>query len=414
MHNLHPMLKSTPFPEALSISDYGYDLPDEKIARYPLEEREGSKLLVWKAGSITESHYTNLASFLPINSLLVFNNSRVVEARILFQKLTGGQIEIFCLEPHRTYPNLSVAMAQTNSVLWTCLIGGASKWKRGQVLEKQIGETRLAARFIEKRRDDFIVEFSWSPSDLPFAAVLNLLGAIPLPPYLKRNAELSDAERYQTVYARESGSVAAPTAGLHFSDKLLQSLSVIGIDSLYLTLHVGAATFLPVKSEKLSEHHMHEECIEVDAAVVENLISSLHKPVIAVGTTSLRTLETLYWLGLQVSRNKNITASELSLDQGFPYNNTAELTAKEALQFLLEWIQQQQEKKLITKTSLFIVPGYSFKMAYGLITNFHQPHSTLLLLVAALIGPAWKSIYSWALEHDYRFLSYGDGCLFLP
>lgn len=408
------MSRITPFPEALSMDSFGYDLPDEKIARYPLEERDRSKLLVWRAGHMEEGSYAGLAGFLPAPSLLVFNNSRVVEARILFQKKSGGQIEIFCLEPHASLESISKAMMQTGRVLWTCLIGGASKWKRGQVLEKQIRETRLEARFIEKRTGDFTVEFTWTPASLPFAAVLQQLGSIPLPPYLKRAADRSDAERYQTLYALESGSVAAPTAGLHFSEKIFRSLAAKGIHTLYCTLHVGAGTFMPVKSKKLSDHHMHEEFIEMSAEALEDLISKMHEPVIAVGTTSLRTIETLYWLGLQVSRNKNITAQDLHLDQWVPYRQAADIPAEEALHLLLEWIRRQPGKKLVTKTQLFIVPGYRFQIVRGLITNFHQPHSTLLLLVAALVGPAWKSVYSWALEHNYRFLSYGDGCLFLP
>jgi S-adenosylmethionine:tRNA ribosyltransferase-isomerase len=405
---------STPFPGDLSIADFGYDLPEEKIAGYPLEERDESKLLVWKGGRMEEGYYSGLACFLPARTLLVFNNSRVVEARILFQKKSGGQIEIFCLEPYLSDHSIAEAMIQKGHVLWTCLIGGASKWKRGQVLEKQLGETRLEARFVEKRTDDFIVEFTWTPAGLPFASVLHELGSVPLPPYLKRRAEISDAERYQTLYAREAGSVAAPTAGLHFSEKLFRSLSEKGIQSIYCTLHVGAGTFMPVKTEKVSDHHMHEEYIEVSAEFLETLISKLPDPVIAVGTTSLRTLETLYWLGLQVNRFKNISASELHLDQWYPYRETADISAEEALKYLLDWVRREPGKKLVTKTRLFIVPGYRFQIVRGLITNFHQPHSTLLLLVAALIGPAWKSVYTWALEHDYRFLSYGDGCLFLP
>jgi S-adenosylmethionine:tRNA ribosyltransferase-isomerase len=408
------MSRITPFPDALSMDSFGYDLPVDKIARYPLEERDRSKLLVWKAGRIEEGLYANIANFLPAASLLVFNNSRVVEARVLFQKKSGGQIEIFCLEPHETFDSISQAMMQTGRVLWTCLIGGASKWKLGQVLVKQVGETRLEARFIEKRTDDFTVAFSWTPARLPFATVLQQLGSIPLPPYLKRAADLSDVERYQTLYARESGSVAAPTAGLHFSEKIFRSLAAKGIHTLYCTLHVGAGTFMPVKSERLSDHHMHEEFIEMSAEALEYLISKIHDPVIAVGTTSLRTLETLYWLGLQVGRNKNLTAQGLHLDQWTPYRLAADMPAEEALEVLLEWIRRQPGKKLVTKTQLFIVPGYRFQIVKGLVTNFHQPHSTLLLLVAALVGPEWKSVYAWALKHNYRFLSYGDGCLFLP
>jgi S-adenosylmethionine:tRNA ribosyltransferase-isomerase len=408
------MLQHSFFPQDLVKSDFNFDLPDEKIARYPLKKRDGSKLLVWKNGRIEEGYYMELPYILPSHSLLVFNNSRVVGARIIFQKQTGGEIEIFCLESHESYHGIAKAMKQTGKVLWICLIGGASKWKRGQVLVKQLGEIMLEARFIEKRTDDFIVEFSWFPVHLTFDSILQQLGSIPLPPYLKRLAENSDAERYQTVYARESGSVAAPTAGLHFSEELLGNLSSGGIDSLYLTLHVGAGTFMPIKTEKISEHEMHEEFIEVSAEVLEFLAQKLNEPVIAVGTTSLRTIETLYWLGLMISLDNNISATDLHLDQWFPYKQKAVIGAKEALQLLLEWIRRQPEKRLVTKTQLFIVPGYQFKIVRGLITNFHQPNSTLLLLVAALIGPAWKSVYTWALEHNYRFLSYGDGCLFLP
>jgi S-adenosylmethionine:tRNA ribosyltransferase-isomerase len=408
------MFKHPFFPKDLFKSDFGYDLPDEKIARYPLKERDESKLLVWKNGRIEEGYYAELPRILPRQTLLVFNNSRVLEARIIFQKQSGGEIEIFCLKPHASYNNIASAMEQTSRVLWTCLIGGVSKWKRGQVLVKQLGEIKLEARFIEKRTDDFIVEFSWFPVHLPFGSVLKQLGSIPLPPYLRRFAEKSDAERYQTIYASESGSVAAPTAGLHFSEELIGNLSTGGMESLYLTLHVGAGTFMPIKVEKISDHEMHEEFIEVNAEIIEFLSRKLNDPVIAVGTTSLRTIETLYWLGLLISLDKNISAADLHLDQWLPYQGKTDITAQEALQFLLQWICRQPGKKLVTKTQLFIVPGYQFKIARGLITNFHQPNSTLLLLVAALIGPAWKSVYTWALEHNYRFLSYGDGCLFLP
>jgi S-adenosylmethionine:tRNA ribosyltransferase-isomerase len=408
------MPESTLFPNDLSLSEFGYDLPNDKIARYPLEQRDCSKLLVWKSGKIEDGLFFELADYLQKPSLLVFNNSRVIEARILFQKPSGGQIEIFCLEPDLSYISIAHAMEQTGRVKWTCLIGGASKWKHGQILRKKIGETILEARFIEKRKDDFIIEFSWTPASLLFAAVLHQFGTIPLPPYLKRAADSSDAERYQTIYAKESGSVAAPTAGLHFSKKLLRKLSDNKIESLFLTLHIGAGTFMPMKTEKISEHHMHEEYIEVSAEAIEKLISKMHEPVIAVGTTSLRTLETLYWLGFLISLDKNISAANLHLDQQIPYTRAPNITAKEALHFLLEWIRFIPGKKLITKTRLFVVPGYQFKIVNGLITNFHQPHSTLLLLVAALIGPGWKSVYQWALDNDYRFLSYGDGCLFIP
>jgi S-adenosylmethionine:tRNA ribosyltransferase-isomerase len=402
------------FPGELLISDYGYDLPDDRIARYPLAEREQSRLLVWKEGKISEDIYAGLGNHLPDLSLLVFNNSRVIEARILFLKESGGQIEIFCLEPADAQISMAQAMNQTGKILWSCLIGGASKWKHGQILKKKMGDAQLQGRFVEKRKDDFIVEFSWIPEYLTVEEIFHKAGSVPLPPYLKRTPEKTDSERYQTVYARQSGSVAAPTAGLHFSQKLIRSLLDKGIESLYLTLHVGAGTFMPVKSAKLSEHLMHEEFIEVTTSSLEHLLLKLQDPIIAVGTTSLRTLETLYWLGSKVKEDKNIPASELHLDQHYPYAQPADLSPKDALSTLLEWMNCQADKKLVAKTQLFIVPGYRFKIVKGLITNFHQPHSTLLLLVAALVGPDWKRVYAFALENGYRFLSYGDGCLFLP
>jgi S-adenosylmethionine:tRNA ribosyltransferase-isomerase len=408
------MTKKTPIPRNVRLSDFSYELPDDRIARYPLDQREKSKLLVWKEGQIDDSSFEKLPGILPNNTLLVFNNSRVIEARIKFQKSTGGQIEIFCLRPYEDHFDIHRAMVQTGKALWSCLIGGSSKWKHNQILKKQNGETVLEARFIKKNPDNFIIEFSWSPAFLSFEIVLNRLGMIPLPPYLNRTAEISDVERYQTIYAKESGSVAAPTAGLHFSRNLLANLSEAGVESIYLTLHVGAGTFMPVKNENVSEHRMHEEFIELSAESVESLISKLKKTIIAVGTTSLRTLETLYWLGLVISKNENISSTELCLDQWFPYESVAELTAEESLTFLLSWISRQPGKKLITKTKLFILPGYQFKIIHGLITNFHQPHSTLLMLVSALIGSGWKTAYTFALKNDYRFLSYGDGCLFLP
>jgi S-adenosylmethionine:tRNA ribosyltransferase-isomerase len=408
------MLLSNSFPKTLLLSDFGYNLPDDRIARYPLEKRDDSKLLVCRKGILEDSGYKDIADFLPAPSLLVFNNSRVVEARILFQKPGGGLIEIFCLQPADNLPTISLAMMQTGSVLWTCLIGGASKWKKGQVLIKQSGQIRLEARLLEKRKDDFIIEFSWVPTQTSFTDVLHQLGIIPLPPYIRRLPDSKDADRYQTIYAHEAGSVAAPTAGLHFTASLMEEFAIKKIQPLYLTLHVGAGTFMPIKTENISDHEMHEEYIEIDATTLATLISKIDEPIIAVGTTSLRTLETLYWLGLKASMDNTAQTSLLSLQQYEPYQLSIEISAKDALLCLLERIQLIPGKKLVTKTQLFIVPGYKFKIVRGLVTNFHQPKSTLLLLVAALVGPTWKSAYAWALAHDYRFLSYGDGCLFLP
>jgi S-adenosylmethionine:tRNA ribosyltransferase-isomerase len=402
------------FPEDLRLSEFRYDLPDEKIARYPLPRRDESKLLVWQSGSIRETRYVNLADYLPPRSTLIFNNSKVIAARLLFPKSSGAVIEIFCLEPADSSAGVHAAMLAKEKGKWKCLIGGASKWKRGLALGKKIAESSLQARFIEKKTGYFVVEFSWSPPELSFAEILHQLGSIPLPPYLKRDAEASDTERYQTIYAAEEGSVAAPTAGLHFTPRIFHSLQQKHIAQLYLTLHVGAGTFMPVKSEWLRDHVMHEEFIEVQANALQSLLDRLADPVIAVGTTSLRIVESLYWLGLKVAANKQITAYALSIDQWDPYRLDSLLTPKESLQFLMEWIRKQPGKRLITRTQLFIVPGYRFKIIRGLITNFHQPQSTLILLVAAFIGKEWKKVYNFALENNYRFLSYGDGCLLLP
>ena len=290
-------------PRTLFIKDFTYSLPEERIAKYPLSERDASKLLIYKQGNITEEIYRNIADHIPGDTLLVFNDTRVVEARLLFQKPTGGIIEIFCLEPHPQYPDITTAMLQQEKVLWHCLIGGASKWKRGQLLEKKIKHNLtdliLNARYIEKTGDSFVVELSWNVPSLSFAEVLHLFGAIPLPPYIKREAETRDAERYQTVYAHHDGSVAAPTAGLHFTQTIFEKLKAKNIQKGFVTLHVGAGTFKPVKTEVMHDHEMHAEYFTVSRSFIKNLIAHLDKNIIAVGTTSLRTLESLYWLGVK-------------------------------------------------------------------------------------------------------------------
>jgi len=413
-------------PRQLSILDFTYELPDDRIARYPLPERDASKLLVYREGHISDDCYRNISAHIPENSLLVFNNTRVVEARLLFQKPTGGVIEIFCLEPHEQYPDITSAMMQKGNVLWHCLVGGASKWKRGQVLEKKIrtggGDFILRAQYREKNPGSFVIEMSWTPAGCSFAEMLHRAGAIPLPPYLKRNAEESDKTRYQTVYAEKEGSVAAPTAGLHFTERVLESLRAKQIGMEYLTLHVGAGTFKPVKSETMQEHEMHAEWIDVPRSAIEHLLEHTNKPVIAVGTTSLRTLESLYWLGVK-SREAGLPAvasakagggrrESGTLGQWEAYDLAKKnIPVKEALQSLLEWMRKNKQERLISKTQILIAPGYPFKIVNGLITNFHQPQSTLLLLVAALIGGDWKKVYTHALVNGYRFLSYGDGSL---
>lgn len=402
-------------PKRLLIKDFLYDLPEEKIAKYPLPQRDESKLLVYKDGTITESIYYNLNDFIPENALLIFNNTKVVEARLLFQKSTGSNIEIFCLEPADIYADITTAMLQKGRVLWKCLVGGAKKWKE-ETLTKEIetGSKKLQvnAKKIEKFTDYFLVEFNWDDASLSFAEILHEAGSIPLPPYLNRAAEESDKERYQTIYARHDGSVAAPTAGLHFTERLFQKLDKKNIQRDFVTLHVGAGTFKPVKAETMQEHEMHTEFIDVRATLIENILKHIDEKVIAVGTTSLRTIESLYWLGVKTILQPTIIAEDLQVYQWDAYDVDAEnISAKDALQSLLKWMQQNSLSNLITKTQIIIAPGYDFKVAKALITNFHQPQSTLLLLVAALIGDDWRKVYNYALKNNFRFLSYGDGCL---
>jgi S-adenosylmethionine:tRNA ribosyltransferase-isomerase len=403
-------------PKSIAITDFTYELPEEQIAKYPLPERDSSRLLIYKDGNIREDIYRNIDQYLPDNSLLLFNNTKVVEARLLFQKPTGASIEVFCLEPHSQYTDITTAMLQKGQVTWMCLIGGASKWKPGQMLEKTITTGNdtliLRARYLEKVKGSFAIELSWSPASLSFAEVLHLAGVIPLPPYIKRSAEITDATRYQTIYAQTDGSVAAPTAGLHFTESLFERLNTKNIVRDFVTLHVGAGTFQPVKSDTMEGHEMHAEFIDVSASLIQQLINYTDKHITAVGTTSLRTIESLYWLGVKTILNPAIAPEELVIRQWDAYElDAATISSQEALSSLLQYMQQQQWERLITKTQLLITPGYSIRIPRALVTNFHQPQSTLLLLVAAFAGREWKSIYQYALEHQFRFLSYGDGCL---
>jgi S-adenosylmethionine:tRNA ribosyltransferase-isomerase len=400
-------------PQSLSIQDFTYLLPEDRIAKYPLPERDASKILIYQRGNITEDIYRNLEQHLPANTLLIFNDTKVVEARILFQKPTGGIIEIFCLEPHEVYVDIAMGMLQKGRVLWQCMIGGASKWKHGQLLEKKIKtpekEILLVARYVEKKHDSFTIEFSWNDASMSFAEILHHTGAIPLPPYLKREAENSDNERYQTIYAHQEGSVAAPTAGLHFTKDLMTKLKAKNIQTEFVTLHVGAGTFKPVKSKTLEEHEMHAEYIKISKRTIRNILKNLSENIIAVGTTSLRVIESLYWLGVKLrSGEKN----DLMIRQWEPYDRANhDLSAGEAVNILLEFMDKQDIEDLHLKTRILIAPSYEIKITNALITNFHQPQSTLLLLVAAFVGTDWKRIYDYALKNNFRFLSYGDGCL---
>ena len=402
-------------PKNLSIKDFTYHLPDEKIALHPLAERDSSKLLVYQNGTIQDDVYKNITGYLPENSLLVFNNTKVIKARIRFQKSTGGIIEIFCLEPVEAISEYSTVMNKKEKVKWKCMIGGAGKWKEG-LLEKQLiinsQELIIKAALIEKLREAYVVEFSWTPANLSFAEVIEQCGDIPLPPYIKRNTEAGDTERYQTVYAKAEGSVAAPTAGLHFTEKIFRQFAEKKISKDFVTLHVGAGTFKPVKATSMEEHEMHAEWISVGIDTIENLLQNLQHTCIAVGTTSARTLESLYWMGVKVFLQHGI--KQLELGQWEVYeeplrSNT--IPAAAALNALLDWLRQNNLTKLFTQTKILIAPGYQFRLINGIVTNFHQPQSTLLLLVAAVVGDDWKKVYEYALQNNYRFLSYGDGCL---
>lgn len=399
-------------PKNIKIEDYLYNLPDEKIAKYPLQKRDESKLLVFEKGVITETIYFNLALKIPEKSLLVFNNTKVVEARLLFKKDSGSIIEIFCLEPSEIYADITSAMLEKSSVQWKCLIGGAKKWK-DETLTKQINELHnLSVHKIEKKTDYFLIEFNWSNSNLTFAEILHLAGEIPLPPYLNRNVEENDKLTYQTIYATENGSVAAPTAGLHFTDSVFNDLKNKKIKIDFVTLHVGAGTFKPVKAPTIQEHEMHAEFIEVELIFIENVLQNLTENIIAIGTTSLRTIESLYWIGVKLISNKIIYEKIVpEVFQWDAYELPQNISAIDSFNFLIGWMKNNSLKKIITKTQIIIAPGYKLKIANGLITNFHQPKSTLLLLIAAIVGDDWKKIYQHALENNYRFLSYGDGCL---
>jgi len=403
-------------PKDLSIAGFSYELPAERIALHPLSERDASRLLVSRNGQITESIYRDIAREIPAGSLLVFNDTRVLKARLLFTKPSGGVIEIFTLEPAGSFADMATALEQTGSVEWKCLVGGASKWKHDYVPEKIIhtgnGPVILRAEIRERLTDSFSIRFTWTPESLTFPDILQLAGEVPLPPYIKRIAEEEDITRYQTVYARESGSVAAPTAGLHFTDAIFRDLAAKNIHQAFVTLHVGAGTFKPVKAEKISGHEMHSEYLEVNTETLQQLAAH-EGPLYAVGTTSLRTLESLYWMGVKAACKMDTSPEALAVTQWEVYEELAEInmSRKDAINSLLQWMTEKKLTRLINHTQIMIAPGYRFRMITGLITNFHQPQSTLLLLIAAITGPEWKNIYGYALNNGFRFLSYGDGCL---
>ena len=397
----------------ISIEAYDYPLPEERIAKYPLPERDASKLLVLKDNQISESQFKYVGDFLPPDALLVFNETKVIRARLQFHKATGSRIEVFCLEPEQDY---QMAFSACSPVRWKCLIGNAKRWKEGKLaMELKVnGEavTLYAERLMQN--DQYAeIEFSWEPANLSFAAVLEAAGEIPLPPYLHRDAEPDDRDRYQTVFARYDGSVAAPTAGLHFTKPLIKGLHEKGFTFDEVTLHVGAGTFRPVATETIGEHAMHSETIIVRKSLIQNLIKQIGKPIIPVGTTSTRTLESLYWIGVML-KEQGLELRPLHVEQWFPYEEHQQISSIEALQNIVDYLEKHDLTRLEASTALMIAPSYKMHIITGLITNFHQPKSTLLLLVSALIGERWKDCYRFALEHGFRFLSYGDSCLFLP
>lgn len=401
--------------ENIHISDYNYLLPDDKIAKFPKEQRDQSKLLVYQSGEIKEDIFYNLPKYLPKNSLMVFNNTKVIQARLHFKKVSGALIEIFLLEP--SMPTDYELMFQTKGYCeWLCLIGNLKKWKEGTLVEEFIynGETvRIEATKKESIGTSHKVALKWDNPSLSFAELIDLIGELPIPPYLNRETEESDKTTYQTVYSKINGSVAAPTAGLHFTNNVLQDLDSYEIEREELTLHVGAGTFKPVKSEELSGHDMHTEYISISKQTLEKLLS-YGASAIAVGTTSVRTLESLYYMGVKLHSNPDLSEKELHITQWEPYNVKSSLTATEAIEEIIKYLDRNNVSTLHSSTQIMIAPGYNYKIVKLLITNFHQPQSTLLLLVSAFVKGNWKTIYDYALAHDFRFLSYGDSSLLIP
>ena len=392
----------------INISDYNYNLPDERIAKFPLEKRDSSKLLTYISGNVSTNVFSSLPEILPANSCLVFNNTRVIQARLEFFKSTGSRIEIFCLEPQEP-SSYELSLSSTQSCVWKCMIGNLKKWK-GEVLKKVVGADNLVleAERLETNGNTSYIKFSWN-NGVSFAEVLDLLGELPIPPYLNRKTQESDKTTYQTVYSKVKGSVAAPTAGLHFTPEVISALHTKGIKTMELTLHVGAGTFQPVKAEEIGGHAMHAEKIEVSKEFIQNLIENLGN-VVAVGTTSVRTLESLYYLGVQLHNGD----TSLLVNQWEPYESEKVLPAREALEAILNYMEKTQSNILYATTQIMIVPGYKFNIVNVLITNFHQPKSTLLLLLAAFVGEKWRELYEYALNNDYRFLSYGDSSVLIP
>ncbi len=401
----------------IHISDYTYELPDERIAKFPIAQRDHSKLLVYRHGEVSEDVFYHLPDYLPTGALMVFNNTKVIQARIHFRKETGALIEVFLLEP--AVPSDYELMFQTHGHCeWYCLVGNQKKWKEGSLRRSLdvngVTLTLQATRLGEHGTSQHIA-FDWDNDNVSFAEVLDAVGELPIPPYLNRETQESDKTTYQTVYSKIKGSVAAPTAGLHFTDQVLSELDAHSIDREELTLHVGAGTFKPVKSEEIGGHEMHSEYISVRKQTLEKLLRH-HASAIAVGTTSVRTLESLYYMGVKLEQNPNLTEEQLHVNQWEPYqlSSEQEITSEKAIQNLLDYLIRNDLNTLHTSTQIIIAPGYQYKIVKILVTNFHQPQSTLLLLVSAFVHGDWRKIYDYALAHEFRFLSYGDSSLLIP
>lgn len=401
-------------PKNIAIADFDYPLPDARIARHPMAQRDQSKLLMLKGNAISEHRFFDLPDLLPEQSMLVFNDTRVIHARLLFRKPTGSTIEIFCLEPHGMA--LSEAFEQRSTCTWNCLVGNNKRWRSDEISRQLLigqSEATLAARRLQANGDGWVVQFSWT-GGTSFAEVIEQAGVIPLPPYLGREAEADDSTRYQTVYARHEGSVAAPTAGLHFTPEVLQRLHSKGILTEYITLHVGAGTFKPVSTPTIGEHAMHAEQVSISASNLRNImLASGSRTLVAVGTTTVRTLESVYWFGVSLQVDPNL--SHMHVEQWDPYRDEwPTLDLVQSYGNVLRWLEARDLQQLQGTTQLMIAPGYRYRVVQALVTNFHQPKSTLLLLVSALVGDRWREVYDYALGHDFRFLSYGDSCLLIP
>lgn len=398
-------------PRKLAIKEYDYDLPAHRIADYPLSQRDQSKILIQHpTNSIGEDLFFNVGNYLPADSLLVLNNTKVVHARLIFQKSTGAQIEIFCLEPADPDTSVEIAFDQNSPVIWKCFVGNARKWKE-QPLKMELENGELRAEKIRPDGNSWHIKFSWDIPGMTWAEILEQKGHVPLPPYIKREDNPEDRLRYQTVFAQKDGSVAAPTAGLHFTPEVLKSLDQKNIHQTYLTLHVGAGTFKPVSEEGISQHQMHQEQVVISRETIEKLQGYEQQKIIPVGTTSVRTLESAFWFANRLKANFE---EDFLVEQWEPYDSKVRINRQKALELLLKKMDSLKTDYLAGQTSLMIAPGYEFKMLGGMITNFHQPRSTLLLLIAAFLGSSWKDVYQYALDNDFRFLSYGDSCVFLP